>query len=498
MRSETETAQTLREEVWDQRDVQHQRASGEVDTDGPKAVPPAPRYDVSKVQRVLEEDTTAASVTGDGDDVSAPVESDAVHEATIPIPTALVPTLNVSSSSSSSPSSKKARGKYKGTGTKVSATASLAGKRPRQTKRDRLKNRKEALKRAKEASPDGDVGWIRALFNQIDTDEDGHITVTEMRAFAEKLNLPRNFMHEFELYAVGHPDAGLGSAVVNPDGLGPHLVPGTTKVDFDAFLMALHHRDHMLMRACTQGAGNSGSTLFDEVQERGVWLVCLLVLQSVSGMVLQRYEAMLSRHVIITVFLTMLVGAGGNAGNQSAIKMIEGIAIGEIALDFSAFMTNMVRELSVGLLLAVVVGVGGFIRAYATHGFRHGHEGLQNVMAMTICLAAIVLVAALVGTALPFALGALDMDPAHAGTVVQVVMDIIGVIVTCGVCQVALRDQNGNNSGRLAKMLSWLAQNVVGCGGDGADGDGSGAIGMSPKRAKGMNRGERDSGAPIL
>jgi Mg/Co/Ni transporter MgtE len=48
-------------------------------------------------------------------------------------------------------------------------------------------------------------------------------------------------------------------------------------------------------------------------------------------MVLQRYESMLSRHVIITVFLTMLVGAGGNAGNQSAIKVIEGIAIGAVA-----------------------------------------------------------------------------------------------------------------------------------------------------------------------
>jgi Mg/Co/Ni transporter MgtE len=47
-------------------------------------------------------------------------------------------------------------------------------------------------------------------------------------------------------------------------------------------------------------------------------------------------------------------------------------------------------------------------------------------MAMTLCLSGIVLIAALVGTALPFMLGALDMDPAHAGTVVQVVMDVIG------------------------------------------------------------------------
>lgn len=30
-------------------------------------------------------------------------------------------------------------------------------------------------------------------------------------------------------------------------------------------------------------------------------------------------------HLVVTLFLTMLVGAGGNAGNQSAIKVIRGL-----------------------------------------------------------------------------------------------------------------------------------------------------------------------------
>lgn len=30
-------------------------------------------------------------------------------------------------------------------------------------------------------------------------------------------------------------------------------------------------------------------------------------------------------HIVVTLFLTMLVGAGGNAGNQSAIKVIRGL-----------------------------------------------------------------------------------------------------------------------------------------------------------------------------
>lgn len=36
-------------------------------------------------------------------------------------------------------------------------------------------------------------------------------------------------------------------------------------------------------------------------------------------------QDLLKRHLAVTFFLTMLVGAGGNAGNQSAIKVIRGL-----------------------------------------------------------------------------------------------------------------------------------------------------------------------------
>ena len=40
---------------------------------------------------------------------------------------------------------------------------------------------------------------------------------------------------------------------------------------------------------------------------------------------LEQYQELLKQHLVVTVFLTMLVGAGGNAGNQSAIKVIRGL-----------------------------------------------------------------------------------------------------------------------------------------------------------------------------
>ena len=43
-------------------------------------------------------------------------------------------------------------------------------------------------------------------------------------------------------------------------------------------------------------------------------------MQSFSGIILSRNEALLADHPVIVYFLTMLVGAGGNAGNQASVR----------------------------------------------------------------------------------------------------------------------------------------------------------------------------------
>ena len=58
----------------------------------------------------------------------------------------------------------------------------------------------------------------------------------------------------------------------------------------------------------------------DSVFDRAGWLVGLLVLQSLSSFIIKRNETLLTQHAIIVQFLTMLVGAGGNAGNQATVK----------------------------------------------------------------------------------------------------------------------------------------------------------------------------------
>jgi hypothetical protein len=58
----------------------------------------------------------------------------------------------------------------------------------------------------------------------------------------------------------------------------------------------------------------------EALRDRAYWLVGLLVMQSLSGIILVRNEALLADHPVIIYFLTMLVGAGGNAGNQASVR----------------------------------------------------------------------------------------------------------------------------------------------------------------------------------
>jgi hypothetical protein len=64
----------------------------------------------------------------------------------------------------------------------------------------------------------------------------------------------------------------------------------------------------------------ASASFYSRVQDRAGWLVGLLVLQSMSSFIISRNEALLQSHLVIVQFLTMLVGAGGNAGNQASVR----------------------------------------------------------------------------------------------------------------------------------------------------------------------------------
>ena len=90
------------------------------------------------------------------------------------------------------------------------------------------------------------------------------------------------------------------------------------------------------------------------------------------------------------------------------------------------------RECLVGLLLASMLVVVGFTRVYLLQG------SVNDAMAITLSLFLIVCSSVTIGAALPLAFARAGMDAAHAGPTIQVIMDVLGVWMTCMVCSTFL------------------------------------------------------------
>jgi len=167
------------------------------------------------------------------------------------------------------------------------------------------------------------------------------------------------------------------------------------------------------------------------IYDRGSWLMGLMVFQSFSSFVLSNNEVLLRQHTSIVFFLTMLVGAGGNAGNQAAVRIIRGIAVGSVRQENQSQVFR--REVFMAIALSLVLGVTGFTRALFSM-----KTSYREVFAITASLMAIVFISIVAGASLPLLLLHLGVDPAHSSTSIQVIMDILGVLITCSISSLLL------------------------------------------------------------
>lgn len=172
-------------------------------------------------------------------------------------------------------------------------------------------------------------------------------------------------------------------------------------------------------------------TFFQALFDRGGWLIGLLVFQSCSSFILSANEELLRNHPTIVFFLTMLVGAGGNAGNQAAVRVIRGLAVG--SLDENLIFQFMKRELIMAFSLSALLGMTGLARALLS-----AQTSLAETVAITLTLMIIVFISIVTGAILPLILQQCRLDPAHSSTSIQVIMDISGVLITCSMASTLL------------------------------------------------------------
>ena len=163
------------------------------------------------------------------------------------------------------------------------------------------------------------------------------------------------------------------------------------------------------------------------ILHRSVWLVSLMLFQSISSLIMGKYDAMIRNHAIISFFLTMLTGTGGNAGNQSATLVIRGLINNEISRHNATKV--LWREFGIGIVMAGILSVFGFLRVY------YFYNDIVSAIAINLSLFFIVITSMILGTLIPIILERFNIDPAHsAAPFLATLMDIFGVLIYCFIC----------------------------------------------------------------
>ena len=139
------------------------------------------------------------------------------------------------------------------------------------------------------------------------------------------------------------------------------------------------------------------------VKSRIVWLLVLAVSASLTVQVLDVFEGKLEKAVVLSLFIPLLTGTGGNTGNQAATTVTRALALGDVHK--SDILKVMWREVRVGLMLGAVLGFLGFLAAWVFFGIEIGI--IIGTTLLSVCT-----MSATVGGAMPIVAKTVGADPA--------------------------------------------------------------------------------------
>ena len=172
------------------------------------------------------------------------------------------------------------------------------------------------------------------------------------------------------------------------------------------------------------------SNPFDLFKNRIPWLMLLMVSATFTGLIITGFEDALASVVVLTAFIPMLMGTGGNSGSQSSVTVIRALSLNE--LEFRDIGRVILKELGTALLCAIALGVVCFGKIYLVDTLLFNNPDITLRVNLVVCcaLAVTVIIAKVVGCALPMIAKLLRADPAvMASPFITTIVDAVSLLV---------------------------------------------------------------------
>lgn len=168
-----------------------------------------------------------------------------------------------------------------------------------------------------------------------------------------------------------------------------------------------------------------------KVKNRYRWLILNLATCFLAGSVVLAFQDTLNTLTILSVYIPIIAGMGGNAATQSFAIMVRGITLGTVSLKNAA--PAIWRELAAGMINGVIIGI---IVALVS-SLWNGEPLLGLVVAVALIGAHIV--AAIAGSFIPLLMKHLGYDPAATSTIfISTATDVLGIFFLLGLATLVL------------------------------------------------------------
>ncbi len=146
-------------------------------------------------------------------------------------------------------------------------------------------------------------------------------------------------------------------------------------------------------------------SVLSHCKSRLPWLLLLTVSLMITGVIISRFETVLEQVVVLTCYLPLLMGTGGNTGTQAATLIIRGLSLGDIEVRDA--LRVFWKEFRISIILGLILSLFNFAKILLI-------DQESMAIAFTVCgsILIVIMFAKLIGGMLPMLAKKLGIDPA--------------------------------------------------------------------------------------
>ncbi len=174
--------------------------------------------------------------------------------------------------------------------------------------------------------------------------------------------------------------------------------------------------------------------VFGIYRKRVPWLLILMLSATFTSMIISSFEGVLAQIIVLSSFIPMITGSGGNAGSQASVSVIRALSLGEI--EFKSLFKVLWKELRVSILCGLTLGAANFLKLLffdlRNYGAKPGEAGSPILIALVVSLTLVgtIIMAKLVGSSLPMLAKKVGFDPAvMANPLITTVCDSLSLLI---------------------------------------------------------------------